>query len=206
MCIRDRFKSQFDFDVQLTDFQKELEINPIYLRTKKIYKLEKPKNEMTTNEIMMRNIQLYNDISFGPPGVPTHINRSWCKIVFIMENLGTRVIEDWRVRVCFKEGFKSLSDDYDNSILRFNIEEYKSRTTMFFKEDSLFVYRPRNNEPLIQKDNKSFACHIIPNHETSKIEIEWELLARDFSKEGVVTLKNIPVSYTHLTLPTKRIV
>ncbi len=189
-----QFKSQFDFEVKLTGFRNELEINPVYLRTKNIYRLEKPESEMTPVEIAMKNPRINPFLNFNlrPPGVPTHINYCWCKIEVIMENIGTRVIEDWKVLIWFKEGFKELADDYYTNHIRFDINEFKSRTTRYFKEDNLFVYKPKNNEPLVQEDNRFFICHILPEREISEIEIEWKLLARNFSKRGTLKLNNKP--------------
>ena len=72
------------------------------------------------------------------------------------------------------------------------LEIQRNRTTFAYPEDNLIVYSPRKNGPLIQKDKVYVEAYIIPHFEVNSINIKWELLARDFNKEGNLTLNVIP--------------
>jgi hypothetical protein len=61
-----------------------------------------------------------------------------------------------------------------------------------YVERNKISFSPKDNEPLIQKDNRYFEAFIIPECKEYTISIEWELLARDFNSTGAIYLKVEP--------------
>ena len=64
---------------------------------------------------------------------------------------------------------------------------------VFNDEGKLIKYFPVKNSPLIQNDYKKFKFYVKPFYNQDPIKIKWTLLARDFKKEGELTIKNSPV-------------
>lgn len=68
-------------------------------------------------------------------------------------------------------------------------EWYKYQTCWVHEEDGYFTYKPLNNNPLIQKDSKSFEIFILPILDETEIKLTWEILSRDYSDNGELILK-----------------
>ena len=66
------------------------------------------------------------------------------------------------------------------------------KTTWIDEEDNSILYKPLNNTPLIQKDFRTFECCCIPQIESTEVKVHWQLLARDFNRDGDFTFKVIP--------------
>ena len=111
-------------------------------------------------------------------------NLSWCKLGINIYNSGNKVIEDWKIFLTFDNNIKRISDG------KSGIEKLisNSNTTTIYEEDKELVYKPYNNQALIQKDSKYFEFFILPFHYCRETYIEWELLARDFNRSGRINL------------------
>jgi len=111
-----------------------------------------------------------------------------------MMNTGNRVIEDWKFRLYFETGkWRKIDDDFDDSNPFIYKEIKHLRRTFVYKDEGLILYKPLNNEPLIQKDTKVFGAFVIPKQGEAVIELKWEVLARDFSKKGTLSLIIEPI-------------
>ena len=64
--------------------------------------------------------------------------------------------------------------------------------TLVYEEDNSILYKPRDNSPLIQKKSKTFESYCLPKIGSEEIKIHWELLARDFNREGDFIIKIEP--------------
>ena len=174
-------KGKFDFRVSFNELEDNLTLNPIF--EKEITKFKHTKK--STSEILMESLNSHKSILDGiNPLFPFHsnkINKSWCSFDFVMENIGSVVIEDWRVRIKFLEGVARL-DEGTPLFPKLSLTEFVD------DESKTITYRPRDNKPLIQKDNTYFELSLLPKTDSDKIVFEWELLARDFQRKEVVEI------------------
>jgi hypothetical protein len=127
----------------------------------------------------------------SPFSGPDKINKSWCKLNLHIKNIGEKVVEDWKLFLYIeKEKYKQIDDDSPKGMDRLlHGEWYKFQTCWVHDEDGYFTYKPLNNNPLIQKDSKSFEIFILPNLDIIEIKLTWEILSRDYSDEGELILK-----------------
>lgn len=108
---------------------------------------------------------------------PRRKNLSWCDLNFTIANTGQEVIEDYKLDFSLEGAVDRLShrDDPNLSV-----------------GDGWFAYCPRTERPLTQEERRSFTLGIKPTAEQSTIAIRWKLFARDFTKEGVLTVVSSP--------------
>mgnify|MGYP005864141417 CR=1 FL=1 len=174
-------KGKFDFKISFNELEDNLTLKPIF--EKKITKYKY--TQKSTSEILMESLNSQRSIIDGiNPLFPFHsneINKSWCSFDFVMENIGSVVIEDWRVSIKFLEGVARLDGDAP-LFPKLYLNEYID------EESKTITYRPRDNKPLIQKDNKYFELSLLPETNSDKIVFEWELLARDFHRKAVAEI------------------
>jgi hypothetical protein len=187
-------KSKFEFEVYLNDLQPELTIRPKCIRTIKRYRVREHTEELDfgiahklNNTPWMKN--------FSSPAFLTvsqgKVNEAICSFEIIMANAGSVVIEDWRVRFTVTSEHKKIMDQLGTGPMgMIDIGFLKHQRTYIDK--NRISYTPKDNEPLIQKDNRYFKAYIIPECKEYSIPIEWELLARDFSTTGILTLNVSP--------------
>ena len=190
-------KTKFDFEVSLNDFQPEHTIRPKCVRTTKKYRVREPevdKLDMGVAAILGSSTWMHK-MPFNNPAIISmsqgRINKAICSFEAIMANTGTNVIEDWRVKFKVVGEHKEIMDHLGTGpmgMVDFNTLKYK-RTSV---NDNRISYSPKDNEPLIQKDNRYFEAYIIPECKEYTIPIEWELLARDFNSNGTIYLKVEP--------------
>ena len=126
---------------------------------------------------------------------PDKINHSWCSFTTRILNSGGMVLDDWRLTLFFPDTVRCIDDDFNEDIRTMVIRHSSgipSNRTTWACDDNSLVYEPLNKDSLIQKDSRSFKAHFIPRPNIPQIEVKWELLARDFDKEGVLTFKVEP--------------
>lgn len=189
-------KTKFDFEVYLNDFETQYTIHPKCIRTIKRYKVKEPEPDMINSSIY-ENLAWLKNTPYVTPALFTitqgRINEAICSFEIIMANTGSTVIEDWRVRLKVTGEHKEIMDQLGTGpmgMIDISILKYK-RT---YIDENRISYTPKENEPLIQKDNRYFEAYIIPECRKYTIPIEWELLARDFDKSGTIYL-NIEPEY-----------
>jgi hypothetical protein len=193
-------KTKYDFEVYLNDFKAEYIIKPKCIRTIKKYKIKEPEVEKLDMGItsILAGSEWMNQIAFNSPAIASfatvsqgRINESICTFEAIMANTGSNVIEDWRVKFKVIGEHKEIMDHLGTGpmgMIDLNALKY-SRT---YINENQISYSPKENEPLIQKDNRYFEAHIIPECKEYIIPIEWELLARDYNSSGTIYLKVEP--------------
>jgi hypothetical protein len=190
-------KTKFDFEVSLNDFQPEHIIRPKCIRTIKRYRVREPEIDRLDigKTAMPGNLHWKNKFSFGNPTFISmsqgRVNEAICSFEMIMANTGTNVIEDWRVRLTVVGEHKEIMDQLGTGPMgMIDITVLKHKRT--YIDNNRISYLPKDNEPLIQKDNRYFEAYIIPECREYTIPIEWELLARDFNSTGTIYLKVEP--------------
>ncbi|PTX61911.1 Mrr restriction endonuclease-like protein [Kordia periserrulae] len=179
-------RGRFDFDISFNDLKKSLTLNPVYEKTITKFKMTTKTDSQLLIESLNSNENLLNfsQILLDPFNF-NQVNKSWVDFELIMENKGAVVLEDWRLMIFFKEGVSHLDDGHP--ILP------KLSTTIFIDdEDKTITYHPKDNTPLIQKDNRFFEISLLPEINSTKIVFEWELLARDFNKKGMAEIEIEP--------------
>lgn len=191
-----QFKSEYDLEIFFENSSIEYTITPTFDRRIKRYKL---KSNISAG---LPKIDFSNDLervvnkfrSFGNINYPTYTekkNESCCKINITITNTGSVVIEDWRVELLIDEDYLKLSDqDLSSPLDRLN-SLLSSLSPLLFIKNNRLIYSIHS--PLIQKDSRSFEFFIIPLSKKYSIPIRWKLLARDFSKEGVIILNVNPI-------------
>jgi hypothetical protein len=191
-------KIKFDFAVNLNEFKSEHIIRPKCIRTIKKYRLKEPefdKFDLPTSALFASIARMNKMPMLNPALISVtqkRINKAICSFEVIMENIGACVIEDWRVRLRVVGEHKEILDQLGTGpmgMIDLTVLQHK-RT---YVDGCRITYTPKNNEPLIQKDNRFFKAYIIPECKEYTIPIEWELLARDYNCTGTIYLKVEPI-------------
>lgn len=181
-------KGKFDFRVSFNNLSENLILKPVFEKEILRYKL----TNKTDLEIMLNGLKnsFPPTISIKPntlfPFSSNKINKSWCDFELVMENTGSKVLEDWKFEIKFTTGIRRIDDG--NTLFLPRI----SSTTYINDENKTIRYYPLNKSPLIQKDNRYFEVSLLTEHNTFKILAEWELLARDFNKTGTLEISIEP--------------
>jgi hypothetical protein len=190
-------KTKFDFEVSLNNFQPEYVIRPKCIKTVKRYKVREPeveKLDMGIASILAGNSWMHKMPTINPAIVSVsqgRVNEAICSFESIMANTGSNVIEDWRVTFKIVGEHKEIMDHLGTGPMGMvDLNFIKNKRT--YVDENRITYSPRDNEPLIQKDNRYFEAYIIPMCKEYIIPIEWELLARDFNSSGTIYLKVEP--------------
>jgi hypothetical protein len=180
-----QFKDQFDVAVTLDTGHEGHTVKPTFLKSITYYKTELPVNRM---------------MGFGHSAMPAwmreepvsifgsnKVNHAWCPLDITVGNTGSIVLEDWKVRLFFPDNVRKVDDDFTKNIFHFE-KHLPYRTTWAYEQEGEILYRPLNNTPLIQKDSRKFRCYCMPAYEAQEIKVKWQLLARNFDREGEFTL------------------
>ncbi|WP_162550167.1 hypothetical protein [Hymenobacter nivis] len=189
-----QYKSRFDFKILLNNFQEEFTIKPKCVRTIKKYRLSDYGNEMALFRPRTLGLGSWND-NLNPANISLitqgKINEAICSFEIIMINEGSVVIEDWRVTLEITGEYIEFFDQLGTGPMgMINLMALKYKRT--YVEDGKISYTPKDNEPLIQKDNRYFEAHIIPKFKEYIIPIQWKILARDYNTSGKIYIKVEP--------------
>lgn len=138
---------------------------------------------------------IITNTNFFNPFESNKINHSWNKIKFKIKNIGSMVLEDWKIIFFFDENCRSIDDDF--SLPLFMANEIKAnviqnRTTYSNDKNKILKYLPSGKSPMIQKDYKIVTGFIKTFPKNCTITVRWELLARNFSKEGILKINSTP--------------
>lgn len=171
-------KGKFDFKVSFNNFEDSIILTPTFEKqiTKTKY-VQKSRDEIFASlhqPLPYTKIDIHS-LLFGSG----RINKSWCDFDIVLENIGSSVIEDWRFQIKFKRGIREI---YKEQL------PILPMTVFVDNDDKSITYRPKDNKPLIQKDNFYFGVSVLPNRKTFKVTAEWEIKARDFNLTGVFEL------------------
>lgn len=194
-------KTKFDFEVYLNGFENEFVIKPKCIRKIKRYRLKEPEVERLDTGIspLFNNAELVRKLSmigYQQPILQNNfssrkVNEAICSFELIMANTGSVVIEDWRLTFRVTGEHKEIMDQLGTGPMgMIDIGFLKHKRTHV--TGNRISYNPKDNEPLIQKDNRYFEAFIIPLCKEYIIPVEWELLARDFDKSGTLFLNVKP--------------
>lgn len=193
--VNSQHKSKYDLKVYFNDFLSEFIIKPKCIRTIRTYRVRK-KNplvkdgvEIVINPALRIQMPFENSAFFS--GAVTRINEAICTFEVVMANEGSVVIEDWRVILTVSGEHKEIMDQLGTGPMgMFDLTLLQNKRT--YIKDNQITYFPKDNNPLIQKDNRFFKAYIIPECREYTIPVKWELLARDYNTTGTIYLKVEP--------------
>ena len=185
-----KYKTKFELKVYLGNFQPDYIITPTFERkiNRCALKEKMPIPKEISRADFKKSFATLEKFTF-----PSHqfsfskINEALCPFEITMANEGLNVIEDWRVEFTVEGEHKKVIDTVASGLMGIvDIDHLKNKRTSVKKNK--ITYRPKDNEPLIQKDNRFFKAYIIPLGKSYTIPIKWEILARDYHHSGLVNL------------------
>lgn len=191
---------RFDFTVRLTAGQPDL-LRPEFTRRIRLYEFpawDGHPQERPPRTIVVQGQQIH--LFPVPPNIrgildgyerfqrfariqqqPLHpMNLAVCPIEFQLTNMGTQVLENWKVQINFQGELKTLSDSRDTGWLSL------PRITPIRVEKNNVSYRGQS--PLVQGDTVEITLYLLPLPKSYEIPVRWKLLARDYSREGELLL------------------
>jgi len=175
-----QYRNKFDIDIRVS----VNELNPKFKKSKVEY-IYQPIKISDFSVLMPSFLNLYFPFHSGKT------NHSWCSFEVYIINSGNRVLEDWKLWLEFSNDVATI-DGETQKIMGTRLYNKDTTTTWIYEEDKSILYKPINNAPLIQKDSKSFKCLCLPETKSKEIKLHWQLLARDFDREGDIILKVNP--------------
>jgi len=170
-------KGKYDFKISFNNLEDTLTLNPTFEKEITKYRLTNKSDSELLLDRLSNRADFSDLINVNPlfPFRSNKINKSWCDFELVMENTGLMVIEDWRLILKFISGVARL-DSGSLFLPRISLTDHVD------DENKTITYRPIDNKPLIQKDNRFFEISLLPDTDSDKIVVEWELLARDFNR------------------------
>lgn len=201
-----KFRSEHDFKIVLNSSENNKTIiNPLYYKGTITDVLKK--GPAYNPRAMVRGNILDLTIGFDGPSRSKKKNMACCLLNFELVNCGNKVLEDWKLLLHFEKRYKYLG--YRNSSKKQNIPDLLK--SAFDIRDNGVVYC--DEKPLIQRDTRDFEVWITPELDLYEIQINWKLLARDFSLEDVLIVEVEPtyeiknktneVEYSHQIKPPR---
>ncbi len=185
-----QYREKYDFAVGFEDGGESITINPKFLKEITKYRIEE-KNMfgLTSSQIAIPKPYI------AMPFQSQYVNHSWCSVKIILANIGNVVLENWHLTIFFDDNVRTISDGESyNPLLSIELRKIQedNRTLFVYEDAKKILYEPVRYEPLIQKSARSFKTHFIPKIGAKEIKLRWELLARDFDKEGELIIKLDP--------------
>ncbi|MGX1930194.1 hypothetical protein [Flagellimonas sp. 2504JD4-2] len=177
-------KGRFDFGVLFNEMQEKLVLKPIFEKKITKYKFSQKSDYQILKDTMEIDFPKISPFLFSS-FQSNKVNKSWVSFDLVMENRGSAVIEDWKVEINFVEGVRRLDNGHP-------FFPKISSTTYIDDENNRITYKPIENQPLIQKDNRYFNVSLLPEPYCNIMILECELLARDYNTTEVIEIEIQP--------------
>jgi hypothetical protein len=204
-----QYKDSTDINVSF-DNNSEFEIFPEYFRITKIYK-KKPKPNFYNNQLLELNQKINAQVSvdksismnFYPWKQKTKVDYRWCTVPIMIKNIGTTVIEDYKLELIFEsDKILKVDDKYrpfnpgplfdQTAVVAQNIElENKREVFESIEYKNVIEIRPKNSV-LVQEEERNFKIGIKPKDDINEISVHWTVKSRDYKKEGELSIKVTP--------------
>lgn len=187
-----QFKEKYDFDILFENGKHETTLNPKYYRKIKKWQLRKDDEResmyctlnLPKNDDWNRQINWYATMF-------DNTNTAMCEFNIKLINTGSVIIQNWFVTFRIIGEHKSVNEArYMPGGIPYSGFSTMKREII---TENNFKYKSEIENPLIQKDEKVFSVEIIPLPKKYELNIEWDLKARDFQKNGKMKLSIIPV-------------
>lgn len=182
-----QYKDNHNFKVYFNGFKTEIIIEPTCLRTIRRYRLKREITELASmpDFSYLKAFSKLNSLhGFSGLTAFNNVNYALCEFEIIMVNEGSKVIEDWRVCVAFeKDCFTKITDTVGSGPMgMIDISAIKHKRT--YCEDNEIRYRPLDDKPLVQNDNRYFEAWIEPLPKEYELKVFWTIIARDYNANG----------------------
>lgn len=185
-----QFKEQFDVAINLVTGYANNVVKPKFSRKTIKYEYSDAWAAPILPSILKSQVPSINN-SNSPLFRSTLVNSSWCEINVEIRNTGSIVLQDWKFILNFPSDISDIAEDFINYNSPLN-NQMNQETTWANKKAREILYKPLNNMTLIQKDFITFKCSFKPTSEKKTIEIRWQLLAKDFDREGIFNINIEP--------------
>ena len=200
-----QYKDSSDINV-FFNWMDEIEINPQYIKEIISYQLKEKNRYVGLSD---RNSELFSSISspqymsiMDVMNLKRNRDYRWCYFEVNVINIGSTVVENYKLNLNFdNDCIEDLSDcfNYNNSFClsdaakaQINAEKDASREVFACqKYCNVIEYKPKNTI-LVQDDFQTFKIGVKPQDNAKEINVKWELLSRNYKKEGVLMLKIVP--------------
>ena len=193
-----QYKDKFDVEIQ---FSVNI-FKPTFLKTITEYKLQPqitdPTEALLAQLSAKKNVVAFDLLSIAKDMHPLFggtykKNHAWCSFETSIINTGNQVLEDWEFWLEFSDDAHKIDDGSPKGLdIIVHKDAMKLIPTLVYEEDNSILYQPRDNSPLIQKKSRTFESYCLPKIGSEEIKIHWELLARDFNREGDFIIKIEP--------------
>ncbi|MBD5396688.1 hypothetical protein HDR62_00880 [bacterium] len=172
-------------------------LHPKYFRITKKYKL---RERNYTNGIwgpFMQPLSI-QPISFFNP--KCKVDYRWCDIYFEVSNIGSTTIEDYKIYIQI-DNCQELSCNFHycdsylmDPVIKASINDKKDRDRELFetKWRNVLEFRPKQTK-LLKNDFDDFKISVKPEDNIKEVVVQWQLLSRDYQKEGKLTIPVKPI-------------
>jgi hypothetical protein len=173
------FKEKYDVDILFDNETKDGIIYPRFIRKITRYNLilERGFGNLINNNFL-KPID-----TFGIGNIGT-LNKSWEIINIIVTNIGTMVIEDFKLFLIFENNIRGLENTFNQYM--------KNMSPVSISKNFASIKPKANDSFIIQKDLKKYRLNILSPFIKSPISIKWNLIARNFDKSGDIILNSEP--------------
>ncbi len=191
--------------------KEQIEISPEYFRINKIYKKKPPLDlfsNLSMNLSLSQNSKIQellkaNNYPLGFPRNQKVQDYRWCTIPIMIKNIGSTVIEDYKLSLVFEDEkiikiddkFRSFNPGplFDQAVILAQNVELENKREVFESSEyrNVIEYRPQNSI-LVQDDYRIFKIGIMPQDNAKEITVEWVVKSRDYKKVGKVLINILP--------------
>jgi hypothetical protein len=198
-----QYKDSSDVGVFINQ-KTEFNIIPHFIRTTTEYvkmsenRINEKKISLLSQKIALQGLSTFPRIP-DPWNTKRKVDYSWCTIPITIQNIGSTVIEDYKLYLLFdKEKTEEIDDKYrafnpgslinQSIVASVNIDRRNNREVFESSEYSNVIeFRPLNSV-LVQDEHKTFKISVKPKAVSEEILIQWVLKSRDYKKNGELKL------------------
>jgi hypothetical protein len=189
--LENQFKSRHEFTIAFSNKSDRLVVKPRF--KKFVTKFSYSPEDISINALKAHQLLMSHHFSGLQPH--KHINCSWASFELTFTNTGSTVFEDYKLYISPQKGmFRNLSG-FSGGIAG-QLHYLKHSPLYVFSDEKpderYAIYRPKDNQPLIQKDGRSFTLYILTQQKEYDLNINYQFLARDFNQEGNLVLEVRP--------------
>ncbi|MGQ2984874.1 hypothetical protein [Flavobacterium sp.] len=167
----------YSINISFNDFNEQLTLHPTFVKNITKYQPTDKSHEQILSQQFKSQIR-FDPFDFTACLFPRGTNKSYVDFEIVMENDGGSVIENWYITFKFVSGVTMIhKEDFpiiDKHLPFIDIDN----------DSKIITYNPVKDSPLIQKTNRYFKISLLPELDTAKIVVEWELIARDYNQNG----------------------
>lgn len=205
-----QYKDASDIEISFRG-DDEITIYPEYFRITTIYK-EKPQIDVFSNQLFGRSQELLvKDLLktipetdyFSPWNQKSKVDYRWCTIPIMVKNVGSTVIEDYKLYLTFDHEKILKVDDkfrffnpgplFDQAAVIARNAELESNREVFNSSEyrNVIEFWPKN-PILVQDEHRTFEIGIKPQDNVTEISVQWVVKSRNYKKEGEIQINVIP--------------